>query len=566
MEAPLIAQPADKNTAQPADKNTAQPADKNSAQPVVKNTAQPPDNKTVCATAVDSHSAVLDHLAAQAAQLYSLPSVAAQVLQLTGSGEVDRPAIKACLENDPALTTRILKVVNSSLFGLSRKVTDLGQALSLLGVKPLKMLVLGFSLPDQLVAETEKEVLTEYWRHTLLKAAGCREICRRLYPARAEEVFTAGLLQDVGELVLIQQLGASYISFRSQVRKDQRPVREAEWLALGFDHVELSARLLSQWGMPPAFIAIVTGKTAGDEPSPEQGVIKVLQVAELMAHVVESGADRIGLAAAAHDELGLSAEQVQEILDVLTLRAEELARILSLELPARAELSVAAHARLAETSAQMLEASSEESLLKHMQELQAQLQAAARKQLTQPAGQQTVHGAERPRQKGRQTAPAQQQPSLVTDERLWNEVNAAIARCRGEKRSLSLVLFQTHGMTGRSGALCPYPAPQQLLGALERWSQDRGTGLVLPPSIFALLWEGCKRNEGFELARHLLRLAQEGSHTEGGVLASGWMLSAGLATLTLPPRNFPPDELIAAAQRCLAGALLCGGTVKSIEF
>jgi len=101
---------------------------------------------------VDSHAAVLDHLAARAAQLYSLPCVAAEVLKLTGSGEVDRPAIKACLENDPALTTRILKVVNSSLFGLTRKVTDLGQALALLGVKPLKMLVLGFSLPDQLVA------------------------------------------------------------------------------------------------------------------------------------------------------------------------------------------------------------------------------------------------------------------------------------------------------------------------------------------------------------------------------------------------------------------------------
>src|SRR5688572_17171004 len=300
------------------------------------------------APAVNQGSAapILDHLAACAAQLYSLPSVAAQVLQLTGSGEVDRPALKACLENDPALTTRILKVVNSSLFGLTRKVTDLGQALALLGVKPLKMLVLGFSLPHQLVAETEKEVLTEYWRHTLLKAAGCRELSRRLFPARSEETFTAGLLQDVGELVLIQQLGPSYIRFRGQVRKELRPLREAEWLALGFDHVELSARVLAQWGMPPSFIAIVNGKAAGDEPSPDQGVIKVLHVAELMAHVVESGADQVGLAAAARDELGLTPEQVKEILDVLTLRAEELARILSLELPARAELSAAAHARL----------------------------------------------------------------------------------------------------------------------------------------------------------------------------------------------------------------------------
>src|SRR5256885_1402829 len=119
---------------------------------------------------------ILDHLAARAAQLYSLPAVAVEILQLTGDGEVDRPALKRCLENDPALTTRILKAVNSSLFGLTRKVSDLGQALALLGVKPLKMLVLGFTLPSELTAQMDKEVLGHYWRHTLLKAAAYREL------------------------------------------------------------------------------------------------------------------------------------------------------------------------------------------------------------------------------------------------------------------------------------------------------------------------------------------------------------------------------------------------------
>ena len=516
-----------------------------------------------------SAAPILDHLAACAAQLYSLPSVAAQVLQLTGSGEVDRPALKACLENDPALTTRILKVVNSSLFGLTRKVTDLGQALVLLGVKPLKMLVLGFSLPHQLVAETEKEVLTEYWRHTLLKAAGCRELSRRLFPARSEETFTAGLLQDVGELVLIQQLGPSYIRFRGQVRKELRPLREAEWLALGFDHVELSARLLTQWGMPHSFIAIVAGKRDQGELAPaDRALIKVLDVAELMARVVEGGnAGQIALSAVALDELGMSAEQVQEILNVLTQRAEELASILSLELPSRAELSAAAHVRLAETSAQMLEGASEEALLAEMTALQSQLQVAARRQLTQGAPRQVVHAAELPRPTSRESPPAQEQVSLDSDQQLFGEVAAAIARCRCDKRSLSLVLFRVHGVLARGGEPDAYPASQLLLGGLERWSQDRGTGLALPQNTFALLWECCTRNDGLQLARHVLRMAQDSSQTAEGALPSGWMLSAGLATLALPPRNFPPHEIIAAAQRCLAGALLSGGgAVKSIEF
>src|SRR5262245_28814259 len=83
-------------------------------------------------------------------QLYSRPAAAAEVLQLAGESRIDTRALKECLERDPALAARILRVVNSSLFGVSRPITDLNQALTVLGTRPLKMLVLGFSLPKEL--------------------------------------------------------------------------------------------------------------------------------------------------------------------------------------------------------------------------------------------------------------------------------------------------------------------------------------------------------------------------------------------------------------------------------
>lgn len=516
-----------------------------------------------------SAAPILELLAARAAQLYSLPAVAAQVLQLTGGGEVDRGALKACLENDPALTTRILKVVNSSLFGVTRKVTDLGQALALLGVKPLKMLVLGFSLPANLLADTEKEILSRYWRHTLCKAAGCREISRRLFPAMSEEVFTAGLLQDIGELVLIQQLGTSYIRFRGQVLKEERTLRDAEWLALGFDHVELSARLLRQWGMPDSFTALISAKhgSSSDQESANP-LVQVLHIAELMARFVESGGtDPLGLTATARDLLGLSAPQVQEILDVLTQRAQELAQILSLDLSVPPELASAAHERLVEASEQFLEGTCEEALLAELASLQTQMQAAARLPAPREMGNTRMHEAERPRPLERQPSAAPEATSLVNDTRLLARVSSAIACCREHKAGLSLVLFQAHGVLARGGDPQRYPTPEKLLAALEHWSQDRGSGLLLPQNVFALLWEDCKRSDGFELARHLLQLAKESSQAEHGSLATGWRLSAGLSSLSLPPRNFPPQELIASAQRCLSGALHSGGgAVKSIEF
>ena len=89
----------------------------------------------------------LDTLVLRARRLCSLPSVAMKVLELTANPQVDSHALKQCIENDPALTCKILRTVNSSLFGLSREVSDLNQALALLGTKSLKLLVLGFSLP-----------------------------------------------------------------------------------------------------------------------------------------------------------------------------------------------------------------------------------------------------------------------------------------------------------------------------------------------------------------------------------------------------------------------------------
>ncbi len=119
----------------------------------------------------------LSPFVAKARTLYTLPAVASRVLELSSQPRVDLKALRDCLETDPALVAKVLKVVNSSLFGLCRQVTDLGQALALLGVKPLKMLVLGFSLPTASTFTGDSRWLISYWRLAALKAVAGRELC-----------------------------------------------------------------------------------------------------------------------------------------------------------------------------------------------------------------------------------------------------------------------------------------------------------------------------------------------------------------------------------------------------
>ena len=159
------------------------------------------------------NSLSLDQAVERAGALYSLPAVAVEVLQLTNHPTVDVRRLKQCISNDPALVSKVLRVVNSSLFALSREVSDLNQALALLGTKPLKLLVLGFSLPDGLFVGVAGEMLRRYWRRTLTKAVAAREISETLWNLPGDEAFLAGLLQDIGMLVLLQQMGEPYARF-----------------------------------------------------------------------------------------------------------------------------------------------------------------------------------------------------------------------------------------------------------------------------------------------------------------------------------------------------------------
>jgi len=113
--------------------------------------------------------------------LYRFPAVAMEAVQLTNDPEVDPEALSRCLEKDPVLTARVLRVVNSSLFGLRDAVQSLNQAIALLGLRPLKLLILGFSLPDALLAKVNKDQLPWYWSTSLTRAVAARQLSQALW-------------------------------------------------------------------------------------------------------------------------------------------------------------------------------------------------------------------------------------------------------------------------------------------------------------------------------------------------------------------------------------------------
>ena len=129
--------------------------------------------------------------------------MALEVLRLTDDPGVYTATLKAALEYDPALTSKVLRAINSPLFGLPQPVSNLAGAVTLLGIKPLKLLVLGFCLPPQASGKVEAEFLSGYRRRALTKAIASRvELALLSSPTLDEDAFLGGLLADVGMLAL----------------------------------------------------------------------------------------------------------------------------------------------------------------------------------------------------------------------------------------------------------------------------------------------------------------------------------------------------------------------------
>jgi len=559
-------------------------------------------------TLTEEVNETLNRLAGMAGRLYSLPGVAIRVLELADSPDADSTTLKACIEKDPALTAKILRVVNSSLYSPSRPIGDLAQALALLGSKPLKLLVLGFSLPPDMFQGLESKILTMYWRHTLTKAVAARELMENLFRRSGDEAFLAGLLQDLGMLVLIQTLGPPYQRFLEKIRECGEDVYYRERESLGFDHTALSAKLLLHWQMPDSLIEAVAIRCGdGQAESRASTLRRILSAAETLACVLAD--DRPELWPRAVAELkalgGGSKQDPEALLREIQEKVRQLAEIFSVRLPPERSvdsLLAAAQAKMAETVEAMLReggpaadqrswnppaAALNDALRRCVQgmPIESQLSGFAPPgDLVAPpgeAGNRTLADAPsvaRPEPRAaaselsatrRSTRAASAWEDATLDPGLLGHLRAAVAMCRRERIGLSLLLAEF--VAGPSlmmtlGLERLTVLRRVLEAACRRW-EHQGS-VCLPYHDFGCAWvlPDCDRETaveyGYQLMRIISRLPDEGWPT-----AKALTLQIGVSYVATPAPNFPPEDLYTAAGRCLAASAASGGgVVKSIEI
>lgn len=196
----------------------------------------------------------LESLLAQGPELSSLPEVYLKVNEQLEDDRASAQEIGDTVQTDPAIATRILKMVNSAYYGMPNKVSTISQAVALLGRDRLKQIIIGSVLVTVFKdPELDSFSLQDFWQHSIKTAIIAKQLAiQHDDVSDPDALFIAGLLHDLGRLVLAGKLPILF----AQIDRNRRKLGliGAEQHVLGFDHAELGGALMTQWGLPELLV------------------------------------------------------------------------------------------------------------------------------------------------------------------------------------------------------------------------------------------------------------------------------------------------------------------------
>jgi HD-like signal output (HDOD) protein len=193
--------------------------------------------------------------------LPTLPRLYQELRDVLEGEDATAKLVGGIIRQDVGMTAKILKLVNSSFFGLRRTVESLQEAVAFLGTETIKVLVLAHGLFDQTGAlETKSLTLEDIWRHSLSVAEGARALAAMegLSRPHKAEAFMGGMLHDVGIIVLAKNFPDRYDRVVHLSAAEQLSVCSAEQREFGLGHAEVGAYLLGLWGPQPAVLKAVS--------------------------------------------------------------------------------------------------------------------------------------------------------------------------------------------------------------------------------------------------------------------------------------------------------------------
>lgn len=194
----------------------------------------------------------VDEFIEVAGELPALPENLIKLNQLLDNENSTAEDIAKIISTDQALAAKVLKIANSAFYGRTSQVVKIGEAVVIIGLTNIKNIIFSIFLEQFYGQKNDNsELLTDLWKHSLSTALMASKIMERINPENKETAYTAGLLHDIGELILIKNEREIYQNLLEEIKTEETlPRIVIEESMIGFSHADLGAALARKWNLP----------------------------------------------------------------------------------------------------------------------------------------------------------------------------------------------------------------------------------------------------------------------------------------------------------------------------
>ncbi len=233
------------------------------------------------------------------------------------------------INSDPNLSSRLLRLANSAYYGLSNQVDSISHALSIVGMEQLSDLVFSIVVIDQFQGIPKSLMdIDGFWRHSLACGIAARNIASQVDPIGAERYYLAGMLHDIGSLVVCKAQPDTAAQILAKVRETGNSLCAEEVEALGFDHSAMGSVLLKAWRLPEVLVEAVSYHHQPNLATKHLQVASAVHVADILAHELDLGSNGEAGVPELHppalETLGIERDALEEMKPDILTQTEEI--------------------------------------------------------------------------------------------------------------------------------------------------------------------------------------------------------------------------------------------------
>ena len=284
-------------------------------------------------TSATTNTLTIEDIVSRTSDLPTLPAAALAVMRESDSEHGTAQSVAKYLAQDGALAARVLRLANSSYYGLARSVLEVSEAVVVLGMRNVRNLALVASTYPWMNKPLKGYGLAPHdmWRHSFGVAVAASLTAEKCRKCSGEEAFVAGLLHDLGKTAISVWLENKLPAMLRIAEKDGLPFDAVERKVLGYDHTEVGAHMAESWNLPTALVDVMRYHHRPDELVPSNPMVDCVHIGDYLAGSMGFGLGGDGLGYRfdenALSRIGLGVDDLDSLADAFMVSYDKHERL-----------------------------------------------------------------------------------------------------------------------------------------------------------------------------------------------------------------------------------------------